>query len=216
MLSLEMQVDNMRDHVTISPEKFLKTQGQGSLTSQHHIAIPIEELTASLEAASIKSPVTDANTNIEKPEEQAEQTEDMGECRYCHEEDFVSKLETPCSCNGSLKPYYPNYPLPEPPSDDDTDISEEWTISGTNTRIQSPLLVAEHATNRLIASMNKDFSLRNPSGGVIFGTALLIFVAVLVINDAYNNAPPKEDKFSHALYCLQRSCQEKKKASILL
>ncbi|RDX71637.1 hypothetical protein CR513_48990, partial [Mucuna pruriens] len=87
----------MGDHVTVSPEKFLGTPCQGSSTTQNHIAIPIEELSASLEAAEEKNPVIDSHVdNIQKPEEK-------GECRYCKEEDFVSKLESPCNCNGSLK-----------------------------------------------------------------------------------------------------------------
>ncbi|XP_027351413.1 uncharacterized protein LOC113862531 [Abrus precatorius] len=215
----------MGDHVTISAEIFQGTRGQGSLTTQHHIAIPIEEFSASQKASKDKRPVTD--DNVQNPEECCEESqEDMRECRYCHEEDFVSKLETPCSCNGSLRyvhkncidqwyhskgsmiceickqRYHPNYTVPEPiySSSDETEISEEWTFPGTNTQIQAPLLVVERATNGLIESMNKDFTLRNPSGGVIFGTALLIFMAVLVVKDAYNYAPPRDDKVGHTLY----------------
>lgn len=51
---------------------------------------------------------------------------------------------------------------------------EEWTIPGTSTEIWSPLVLADRATKGLIDSMNKDFSLKNPSGGVIFGMSLVI------------------------------------------
>ncbi|TKY65184.1 E3 ubiquitin-protein ligase MARCH2 [Spatholobus suberectus] len=225
----------MGDHVTVSPEKFLGTPCQGSSTTQHHIAIPIEELSASFAAAKEEKLVTDAYVdNVQNPEEKGEETEDKGECRYCHEEDFVSKLESPCNCSGSLKyihrscidkwynskgyiilceicmkPYNPNYyPVSEILSDDDhTEIRQEWTIPQTNTRIQSPLVLAERATNRVIASMNKDFSLRKPTGGMILGMALLIFIAVLVIKDAINCVPPKEDTFSRFLYFLSVRCK---------
>ncbi|RDX80685.1 hypothetical protein CR513_38738, partial [Mucuna pruriens] len=107
-------------------------------------------------------------------------------------------------CEICKQPYHPNYyPVPELPSEDadDIEIRQEWTIPGTNTQIQSPLVLAERATNGLIASMNKDFSLRKPTAGMILGMALVIFVAVLVIKDAIHCAPPK-DTFSHFLYCV--------------
>ncbi|KAL3000723.1 hypothetical protein AAZX31_09G229000 [Glycine max] len=211
----------MGDNVTVS-------------TTQHHIAIPIEKLNASLEAAKEENSVTDdayVDNDVQKSQEKDEETEEKGECRYCQEEDLVSNMESPCNCNGSVKyvhrrcidqwynskgrmilceicrkPYNPNDypPLPELHSDnDDTEIiilREEWTIPGTNTQIRSPLVLADRATKGLIDSMNKDFSLRNPTGGVIFGMSLVIFIAVLLIKDAYEFAPPKEEKFAHFLY----------------
>ncbi|KAL5167175.1 Basic leucine zipper and W2 domain-containing protein 2 [Glycine soja] len=120
-------------------------------------------------------------------------------------------------CEICRKPYNPNdYPLPELHYDDDdteitilrqvistycSSIMEEWTIPGTSIEIWSPLVLADRATKGLIDSMNKDFSLKNPSGGVIFGMSLVIFIAVLLIKDAYECAPPKEEKFARFLYC---------------
>ncbi|GAU14163.1 hypothetical protein TSUD_169890 [Trifolium subterraneum] len=71
----------------------------GSITRQDQVEISIEGLSESLEAAKFKNP----NDNDKVCEEQVEKTEPKGECRYCHEEEFVSKLEAPCSCDGSLK-----------------------------------------------------------------------------------------------------------------
>ncbi|KAK7295366.1 hypothetical protein RJT34_18273 [Clitoria ternatea] len=182
-----MLVSNMEDHVTITPEKILGNPGQGSLTTEDsYIAFTIEELCASQEAVRDKKPLT-VIANVDKVRKHEEQAENMGHCRYCHEDDFVSKLESPCACIGTLKYVH---------------RSEEFTIVGRNSGILSPLAMAKRATDRIIASMNKDFTLRNPSGGVIFGTILLIFVAVLVIKDAYVYAPPKEDKFSYAVFCV--------------
>ncbi|KAL2570463.1 hypothetical protein GLYMA_18G242400v4 [Glycine max] len=208
-----MPVYIMGDHVTVS-------------TTQQHIAIPIEKLNAlSLEVAKEEKHVTDDAyvDNVQKPEEKDEETQEKGDCRYCQEEDFIFNMESPCNCNGSVKyvhkrcidqwynskgrmilceicrkPYNPNdYPLPELHyDDDDTEITilrEEWTIPGTSIEIWSPLVLADRATKGLIDSMNKDFSLKNPSGGVIFGMSLVI--------DAYECAPPKEEKFARFLYC---------------
>ncbi|KAG4922522.1 hypothetical protein JHK84_051365 [Glycine max] len=152
-------------------------------TTQEHIAIPIEKLNAlSLEVAKEEKHVTDDAyvDNVQKPEEKDEETQEKGDCRYCQEEDFIFNMESPCNCNGSV---------------------EEWTIPGTSIEIWSPLVLADRATKGLIDSMNKDFSLKNPSGGVIFGMSLVIFIAVLLIKDAYECAPPKEEKFARFLYC---------------
>ncbi|KAK7394501.1 hypothetical protein VNO78_15030 [Psophocarpus tetragonolobus] len=53
-------------------------------------------------------------------------------------------------------------------------FNEEWTIPETNTRIRFPLALAVRSFNALIDSMNKDFSLRDTTRGVIFGMALVI------------------------------------------
>ncbi|KAI3668948.1 hypothetical protein L6452_40165 [Arctium lappa] len=36
-------------------------------------------------------------------DEEKEEDAEKGDCRICHEEDFVKNLEAPCACNGSLK-----------------------------------------------------------------------------------------------------------------
>lgn len=92
----------MGDHVTVPPENLVKTPCEGSSsTIQNHVTIPIEKLSASLETAKEEKPVT-----TEETEEKSEETEEQkAECRYCQEEDFVSKLESPCDCNGSIKVY---------------------------------------------------------------------------------------------------------------
>lgn len=88
-----MFVDKMSSFEKLQVPSF---QESSSTTQQHHVAIPIEELSASLEgAAKVKKPIViDANDEIH---------EEKGECRYCQEEEFVSKLETPCNCKGTLK-----------------------------------------------------------------------------------------------------------------
>ncbi|XP_004491798.1 uncharacterized protein [Cicer arietinum] len=199
---------NMEDHIN---------------KSQHQVEIPIEKLSASLKGAKFKKAMIDDNEKV--CEEQVEKNEEKGECRYCHEEEFVSKLEAPCNCDGSLKyahrkcvahwcnikrnticeickqAYFPNYSVKGPPPyDDEILMSERWAIPGTNIRMVSPLQQTERSMNRLIRSMNSDFTLRNPTGGVIFGTLLFVFVVLLVIRDAYYYTPPKEDKISHIMY----------------
>lgn len=90
-----MPVYIMGDHVTVS-------------TTQEHIAIPIEKLNASLEAAKEENSVTDdayVDNDVQKSQEKDEETEEKGECRYCQEEDLVSNMESPCNCNGSVKVY---------------------------------------------------------------------------------------------------------------
>ncbi|KAL5167174.1 Basic leucine zipper and W2 domain-containing protein 2 [Glycine soja] len=190
-----MPVYIMGDHVTVS-------------TTQQHIAIPIEKLNAlSLEVAKEEKHVTDDAyvDNVQKPEEKDEETEEKGDCRYCQEEDFIFNMESPCNCNGSVK-YVHKRCIDQWYNSKGRMIlceicRKEWTIPGTSIEIWSPLVLADRATKGLIDSMNKDFSLKNPSGGVIFGMSLVIFIAVLLIKDAYECAPPKEEKFARFLYC---------------
>jgi hypothetical protein len=66
-----------------------------NITREDQVEICIE----SLEAANFNNP-----NDIDKVcEEQVEKSEPKGECRYCHEEELVSRLEAPCGCDGSLK-----------------------------------------------------------------------------------------------------------------
>lgn len=58
-----------------------------------------------------------------------------------------------------------------------------WRIPGTNGYIYSPLVLAEMATDRVAAALNDDCNFRNPSGGVICGTGLIIVIAL--INSTY-------------------------------
>lgn len=55
----------------------------GDEITVHQVEIPIEELSAALREQLV----------IGK----------MGECRYCHEEEWIYRLEAPCRCDGSLK-----------------------------------------------------------------------------------------------------------------
>jgi len=48
----------------------------------HQVEIPMEELSAFL---------------------RQQHAAKIGECRYCHEEEYIFRLETPCRCDGSLK-----------------------------------------------------------------------------------------------------------------
>jgi hypothetical protein len=67
----------------------------GDNIRQDQVEISIE----SLEAANFNNP----NDNDNVSEEEVEKSEPKGECRYCHEEELVSRLEAPCGCDGSLK-----------------------------------------------------------------------------------------------------------------
>ncbi|KAK2351932.1 RING/FYVE/PHD zinc finger superfamily protein [Trifolium repens] len=189
----------------------------GDNIRQDQVEISIE----SLEAANFNNP----NDNDNVSEEEVEKSEPKGECRYCHEEELVSRLEAPCGCDGSLKyahrtcvshwcnvkrnifceickqVFSPNYSvIGPPPLDDDIVMSERWRIPGTNIRMVSPFVLIQHGINRLLRSMNTDFTLRNPTPGVIFGTLLLLFVASMIIRDAYYYTPPKEDTYSWIMY----------------
>jgi len=48
----------------------------------HQVELPIEELSAYL---------------------QEQEVGKIAECRYCHEEEWIYRLEAPCRCDGSLK-----------------------------------------------------------------------------------------------------------------
>ncbi|XP_057421559.1 uncharacterized protein LOC130715468 [Lotus japonicus] len=216
---IEMEVGNKEDQVTVITPKEVPVipVQETSATKDHIIAIPIEEL---------GDDINEAAKDNEKP---AETKKDMDDdcCRFCHQDGLEERLEEPCGCIGSVKfahrkcvaqwcntkrdttceickqPYQPNYAVTTPPPYDDVEIymSERWRIPFTETRVLTPLQLAERGINRLLRSMNVDFSLRNPTVGMIFGTALLLFLAAMVIRDASHYAPSKEDKIVHVLFC---------------
>ncbi|KAL4569519.1 hypothetical protein LXL04_025158 [Taraxacum kok-saghyz] len=121
----------------------------------------------------------------------------MAECRICQEEDSIDALETPCTCNGSLKyahrkcvqhwcnekgdiiceichqPYQPGYiaPPPRPCMDETTiDIGEAWQIS--------------EADRQYLEAEYDDYNSTNASGAAFCRSAVLILMALLLLRHA--------------------------------
>ncbi|GJZ20325.1 zinc finger, RING-CH-type, zinc finger, RING/FYVE/PHD-type containing protein [Tanacetum coccineum] len=121
----------------------------------------------------------------------------MAECRICQEEDSVDALETPCSCNGSLKyahrkcvqhwcnekgditceichqPYQPGYvaPPPRPCLEETTiDIGGAWQIS--------------EADRQYLEAEYDDYNATNASGAAFCRSAVLILMALLLLRHA--------------------------------
>ncbi|KAI4346600.1 hypothetical protein L6164_007482 [Bauhinia variegata] len=161
-----------------------------------HIVIPVEELELSMKLKYSASNNHAKDDKVEKNEEEIAITGDKTECRFCQEEDFIIKMEAPCFCNGTLKYAHRS-------------CIQRWCNikGGITCEIcgEPPLLLAEIATevtDRVAAALNDDCNFHSPSGGVICGTGLLLFLTLLILRDAYYYAPPKEDKLFHTLFCV--------------
>ncbi|CAN4086337.1 unnamed protein product [Withania somnifera] len=134
------------------------------------------------------------------------------ECRICQEEDSPKNLEIPCSCNGSLKyahrkciqrwcnekgdiiceichqPYQPGYTAPPPPSlseDIAIDMSEGWTVAGTQLDLNDPRLLAMAAAERHLLEADYDeYADSSASGAAFCRSAALILMALLLLRHA--------------------------------
>ncbi|KAF5730156.1 hypothetical protein HS088_TW20G00527 [Tripterygium wilfordii] len=152
------------------------------------------------------------------------------ECRICQEEDSIKNLETPCTCNGSLKfahrkcvqrwcnekgditceichqPYQPGYTAPPPPpgSDDTTvDISEAWTISGSPLDLRDPRILAMAAAERHFLEAEYDeYADTNASGAAFCRSAALILMALLLLRHAMTLANPEGDDDASTFFSL--------------
>ncbi|KVH96150.1 Protein of unknown function DUF3675 [Cynara cardunculus var. scolymus] len=104
----------------------------------------------------------------------------MAECRICQEEDSIDSLETPCACNGSLKPYQPGYvaPPPRPCLEETTiDIGGAWQIS--------------EAERQYLEAEYDDYNATNASGAAFCRSAVLILMALLLLRHA-SSVPDSE------------------------
>ncbi|KAJ6360815.1 hypothetical protein OIU77_004772 [Salix suchowensis] len=127
---------------------------------------------------------------------------EMVECRICQEEDEVLAMETPCSCNGTLKVladfltslfcgatssfieivFSPNYSLPPASSNPDVmaiDIRQAW---GHHIDLHdSHLLALEH---QLLQSEYEDYAVANTSSIACLRSVALILLIVLLLRQA--------------------------------
>ncbi|KAH9606800.1 hypothetical protein KSS87_001110 [Heliosperma pusillum] len=141
----------------------------------------------------IEPPPNTAASTVER--EDMEEGEDApliggGECRICQEEDYVSSLEVPCGCSGSLKPYQPGYTAPPPPSphpeDAAIDIGGGWTISGTPLDLHDPRLLAiAEAERQFLEAEYDDYAASSASGAAFCRSAALILMALLLLRHAW-------------------------------
>ncbi|PWA78087.1 RING/FYVE/PHD zinc finger superfamily protein [Artemisia annua] len=134
------------------------------------------------------------------------------ECRICQEEDSVDILETPCSCNGSLKyahrkcvqhwcnekgditceichqSYQPGYTAPPPRArleETTIDIGGGWQISGTPMDLNDPRLLAiAEAERQFLEAEYEDYNASNASGAAFCRSAVLILMALLLLRHA--------------------------------
>ncbi|CAN8293582.1 unnamed protein product [Cochlearia groenlandica] len=128
------------------------------------------------------------------------------ECRICQEESDIKNLESPCSCNGSLKyahrkcvqhwcnekgdticeichqPYKDGYtsPPPQVQSEETTiDIGGGWTISGLDLDDPRLLAIAE-AERQILESEYDDFTASEANGAAFFRISALILMTLLL------------------------------------
>ncbi|KAL0723427.1 hypothetical protein Bca4012_038026 [Brassica carinata] len=128
------------------------------------------------------------------------------ECRICQEESEIKNLESPCSCNGSLKyahrkcvqhwcnekgnticeichqPYQAGYTSPPPPlqSEETTiDIGGGWTISGLDLDDPHLLAIAE-AERQILESEYDDYTAPDTSLAAFFRISALILLTLLL------------------------------------
>ncbi|XP_028780485.1 uncharacterized protein LOC114736784 [Neltuma alba] len=213
----------MEDYITIRPEKLLTnpTDLASRSSGPSHIAILMDEImSAAMEADGSKSSAAAGNDKdkVQKPQEGGGGGGPRAECRFCHDEDCVSRFDTPCRCSGTLKyahrsciqkwcnikgdticeicrqPYGPGYAVTHRSSsnNDEDDEREGWRIPSTNAQIYSPLTLAEMATDRMAAALNEDCDFRHPTGGVLCGTGVLIIFIVMILRDVYYYRPPQQ------------------------
>lgn len=129
-----------------------------------------------------------------------------GECRICQEESAIKNLESPCSCNGSLKyahrkcvqrwcnekgnticeichqPYQAGYTSPPPPpqSDETTiDIGGGWTISGLDLDDPNLLAIAE-AERQILELEYDDYTEPDTTLAAFFRISALIMMTLLL------------------------------------
>ncbi|WZZ83415.1 hypothetical protein YC2023_103987 [Brassica napus] len=105
-----------------------------------------------------------------------------GECRICQEESAIKNLESPCSCNGSLKPYQAGYTSPPPPpqSDETTiDIGGGWTISGLDLDDPNLLAIAE-AERQILELEYDDYTEPDTTLAAFFRISALILMTLLL------------------------------------
>ncbi|MED6128316.1 hypothetical protein PIB30_096511 [Stylosanthes scabra] len=126
------------------------------------------------------------------------------ECRICQEEDHVHAMESPCSCNGTLKfahrkcvqkwcnrkgnticeicnqVFSPNYSLPIVRSNDiiAIDLRQEWEH---NTDLRVALTSAE---NQLLQSEYEEYAITQTSSIACVRSATLILLIVLLVRQA--------------------------------
>ncbi|WZZ18981.1 hypothetical protein YC2023_112070 [Brassica napus] len=119
-------------------------------------------------------------------EREGEEEEDplvwWGECRICQEESAIKNLESPCSCNGSLKPYQAGYTSPPPPpqSDETTiDIGGGWTISGLDLDDPNLLAIAE-AERQILELEYDDYTEPDTTLAAFFRISALIMMTLLL------------------------------------
>ncbi|KAK7362697.1 hypothetical protein VNO77_04817 [Canavalia gladiata] len=130
--------------------------------------------------------------------------DDVVECRICQEEDQVQALETPCSCNGTLKfahrkciqrwcnkkgnticeicnqAFSPNYSLPPVRSNDimAIDIRQEW---GHDTDL--PLALAS-AERQLLQTEYDDYAMTQTSSIACLRSVTFILLIILLVRQA--------------------------------
>lgn len=191
----------MGDHVVLYVDRLMSPRAIGAIQTEEKSASP----------PSIPSPKCK-----EKDEHVLEEEEEpliqLVECRICHDEDHVKKLETPCSCNGSLKyahrdcvqrwcnekgditceichePYKSDYSAPpRPPGETTINISEDWTITDSRLDLHDPRILAMAAAQRHFLNAEYDeYAATNASGAAFCRLATLILMALLLLRHALN------------------------------
>ncbi|XP_010476475.1 PREDICTED: uncharacterized protein LOC104755722 [Camelina sativa] len=153
--------------------------------------------------------IHDGDTTTEEEEEE-DSLVSSAECRICQEDCAIENLESPCSCNGTLKyahrkciqrwcnekgntlceichqPYQAGYTSPPPPpiSEETTiDIGGGWRISGLDLNDPRLLAIAE-AERQILEAEYDEYTASDTTGAAFFRSAALILMTLLLLRHA--------------------------------
>ncbi|XP_021297739.1 uncharacterized protein LOC110426766 isoform X2 [Herrania umbratica] len=163
---------------------------------------------------------------LDEEEEFGEKTE----CRICHDVDFITKLEAPCACKGTIKfahrkciqiwcnekgnivceichqRYESGYTVPLPYAGNTLpNISESLTVPGIPRELQSAELISSEDVERLLEAEfdecnNETHETEN--GATTWPKAILIFLTILLIKHItfFTDQRHESDESSSSFY----------------
>ncbi|XP_048435309.1 uncharacterized protein LOC103933093 [Pyrus x bretschneideri] len=171
---------------------------------------PMEKVEALSE--DIKAGHGSSNENIE--EGQGSGIGEQNECRICQEEDYLHKLEAPCHCNGTLKPYEAGYTMvtpPPPPSAQTENVTVGISRDGTYITMDTDQagLQAGQRTAQIEAAaefLRQQHAMLANGGkyfnaGVLCRIAAVICLTFLVMKDIYYIYENGEDSDLLTVFC---------------
>ncbi|XP_068334966.1 uncharacterized protein [Pyrus communis] len=136
------------------------------------------------------------SSNVNSEEGQGSGIGIQNECRICQEEDYLHKLEAPCHCNGTLKPYEAGYtmvippPQPSPQTENVTIPIRDGTYFMVNTQARLQAAQRTVQTEAAAEFLRRQHAMQAHGGRAFDASALCRIAAVicltfLVMKDIY-------------------------------